>query len=226
MPFLLNSTLQSPAVSRVLDRLFRAADATDKVVLTHARREAEKRGAVNDSDLADLLKEAFLPVPPEVGNFLYILARTQSSRNIVEFGTSFGISTIYLASAVRDNGGGRVITTELNSEKAGRARQNLDEAGLGDLVEIRQGDALLTLRDLEDSIDMLLLDGWKNLYFPVLQCVESRLRSGALVIADDLDIFPEAHKPYLEYVRRPANGYVSVEVPLGDRIEPSLRNGR
>jgi predicted O-methyltransferase YrrM len=219
-----NCTLQSLAVSRVLDRLFRAAEETDEVVLAHARREGEKRGAVNDSDMADLLNEAFIPIPREVGNFVYILARTQTSRNIVEFGTSFGISTIYLAAAVRDNGGGRVITTELNVEKAVRARQNLDEAGLGDLVEIRQGDAVFTLRNLEDSIDMLLLDGWKNLYLPVLQSVESRLRPGALVIADDLDIFPEAHQPYLRYVRDSINGYVSVEVPLGDRLEVSLRN--
>ena len=174
--------------------------------------------------MADLLNESFIPITREVGNFVYILARWQSSRNIVEFGTSFGISTIYLASAVRDNGGGRVITTELNTEKAAWARQNLDEAGLGDLVEIRQGDALFTLRNLEDSIDMLLLDGWKNLYLPVLQRVESRLRPGSLVIADDLDIFPEAHQPYLGYVRDSINGYVSVEVPLGDRLEVSLRN--
>ena len=224
MSSLLNSTLQSITVTRVLDRLFRAAEETDEVILSTARREAEKRGALNDSDLADLFSEAFLPVPREVGQFLYILARAQSSRNILEFGTSFGISTIYLASALRDNGGGRVITTELNANKARLARQNLDEAGLGDLVEIRQGDALVTLRGLEDSIDMLLLDGWKNLYLPVLRSVESRLRPGAVVVADDLDIYPEVHKPYLEYVRHSVNGYVSVEVPLGDRLELSLRN--
>ena len=224
MSSLLNSTLQSITVTRVLDRLFRAAEETDEVILSTARREAEKRGALNDSDLADLFSVAFLPVPREVGQFLYILARAQSSRNILEFGTSFGISTIYLASALRDNGGGRVITTELNANKARRARQNLDEAGLGDLVEIREGDALVTLRRLEDSIDMLLLDGWKNLYLPVLRCVESRLRPGAVVVADDLDIYPEVHKPYLEYVRHSVNGYVSVEVPLGDRLELSLRN--
>ena len=224
MSSLLNSTLQSITVTRVLDRLFRAAEETDEVILSTARREAEKRGALNDSDLADLFSVAFLPVPREVGQFLYILARAQSSRNILEFGTSFGISTIYLASALRDNGGGRVITTELNANKARLARQNLDEAGLGDLVEIREGDALVTLRRLEDSIDMLLLDGWKNLYLPVLRCVESHLRPGAVVVADDLDIYPEVHKPYLEYVRHSVNGYVSVEVPLGDRLELSLRN--
>src|SRR6266481_894751 len=224
MPSLFHSTLRSITVTRVLDRLFRSAEETDGIILSHARSEAEKRGAANDSDLADLFTEAFLPVPREMGELLYILARSQSSRTIVEFGTSFGISTIYLASAVRDNGGGRVITTELNTNKARRARENLDEAGLADLVEIREGDALLTLRDLDAWIDMLLLDGWKNLYLPVLRCVESRLRPGALVIADDLDIFPEAHKAYLEYVRHSVNGYFSVEIPLGDRIELSLRN--
>ncbi|MGO8763316.1 MAG: O-methyltransferase [Desulfobaccales bacterium] len=220
-----HSALHAPAVTRVLDRLFQAAEETDPAIVARLREEMGKTdGPVNDSERAELLGEAFLPVSREMGQLLYILARAQRSRNIVEFGTSFGISTIFLAAALRDNGGGRVITTEMNGEKVKRARQHLDAAGLGFLVEFRAGDALVTLRDLEGPIDLVLLDGWKNLYLPVLQLVEPHLRQGALIIADDLDIFPEAHKPYLEYVRRPENGYLSVEVPLGDRIEVSLRN--
>jgi predicted O-methyltransferase YrrM len=219
------SALNSPAVTGVLDRLFRAAAETDPPLLARMAAEAGPAGGlVNDQERADLLQEAFLPVSPEMGRFLYLLARAQQSRLIVEFGTSFGISTIHLAAALRDNGGGRVVATELNAEKVKRARRHLDEAGLGDLVEIRAGDALVTLRDLEGPIDLLLLDGWKNLYLPVLQLLESRLHPGTLIVADDLDIFPEAHLPYLGYVRCPENGYVSVEVPLGDRIEVSLRN--
>ncbi|XXY48788.1 class I SAM-dependent methyltransferase [Sorangium sp. So ce269] len=82
---------------------------------------------------------------------------------MVEFGTWFGISTVFLAAAVRDGGGGRVIGSELHPEKVRRARKNLDESGLGDLVEIREGDALVPLRDVEGPIDLVLLDGWKNL---------------------------------------------------------------
>jgi predicted O-methyltransferase YrrM len=73
------------------------------------------------------------------------------------------------------------------------------------------------------SVDLLLLDGWKEAYLPMLRLLEPQLSPGALVVADDLAIAPDALAPYLEYVRQPCNGYVSVELPLGDRIEISLR---
>jgi predicted O-methyltransferase YrrM len=222
MPVSSISVLQSKPVTRVLDRLYKASEETDPSILSHAHEEALKEAATSDSGVAHLLGEAFMPVSPETGRFLYILARTQDSRTIVEFGTSFGISTIFLAAAVCDNGEGRVIASELNAKKVKAARRNLYEAGLGDFVEIREGDALTTLRELEGAVDLLFLDGWKDMYLPVLQLVEPHLRSGSIVIADDLDIYPEVHRPYLEYVRCPENGYVSVEVPLGDRIEVSF----
>lgn len=215
--------LLSEPVTRVLDRLYLACEQTDGAVCSHAQEEILKRGAACDSGIADLLDTAYMPVSREMGMFLYIIARAQRSRSIVEFGTSFGISTVFLAAAVRDNGVGRVITTERNPEKVRSARRNLEEAGLGDLVEVREGDALSTLAELDGTVDLLLLDGWKDAYLPVLKLVEPRLRPGSLVIADDLDIFPDAHKPYLEYVRCPENGYFSAEMPLGDRIELSLR---
>lgn len=217
-------TLRSDAVSRVLEGLFAAAERTDPPLLEHAWADANRGGGmVVDSAMAATLGVAFMPVSPDAGRFLYILARSLGCRSVVEFGTSFGISTLFLASAVRDNGGGRVIATEQEPEKVRRARQSLDEAGLGDLVEIREGDARETLRDLDAPIDLLFLDGWKDLYLPILKLVEPRLRAGAAVVADDLDIFPDATRGYLEYVRDPANGYESVEVPLGDRFEFSAR---
>ena len=71
---------------------------------------------------------------------------------------------------------------------------------------------------------MLLLDGWKEAYLHMLRFLEPQLSPNALVVADDLDIAPEALAPYLDYVRKPGNGYVSVEMPLGDRIELSMRS--
>ena len=119
---------------------------------------------------------------------------------------------------------GRLVTTELSASKAKRARQNIAEAGLSDIVEIREGDAFETLKEgLGDGIDLLLLDGWKDLYLPLLKVLEPRLSPGALVIADDLNIAPEALASYVRYVRDPLNGYVSVEVPLDDGLELSIR---
>jgi predicted O-methyltransferase YrrM len=122
-----------------------------------------------------------------------------------------GISTIYLAAALRDNGGGHLIGTELEPAKVARARANLDAAGLADLVEIREGDALETLRDVGGEVDLLLVDGAFALYLPVLKLVEARLRPGAVVLGEN------AFEPgYLDYVRNPSNGYVSQPLPLDE----------
>jgi predicted O-methyltransferase YrrM len=92
-----------------------------------------------------------------------------------------------------------------------------------DYVDLREGDALETLKGIAGGVTLLFLDGWKKLYLPVLKLLEPALAPGALVVADDLDLFPEVHKPYLAYVRNPDSGYVSVEVPIGDRLELSVR---
>ena len=124
---------------------------------------------------------------PDLGRLLYLLATSARAKTIVEFGTSFGISTIYLASALRDSGGGKLITSELELSKSQRAQAHLAEVGLGDLVEHRVGDALeLLARDLE-TVDFLLLDGAKPLYFRVLKLVEPWLRKGAVIVADNVN---------------------------------------
>ena len=125
---------------------------------------------------------------------------------------------MHLAAALRDNGGGRLITCEFEPSKVERARANLVAAGLDDLVEIRVGDALQTLRDdLPEAIDLVLLDGAKALYPEVLALLQSRLRPGALIVADNADDSPE----YLAHVRSPEGGYLST--PFGDDVELSVK---
>jgi predicted O-methyltransferase YrrM len=207
-------TLTQPALSMLIDRLFAEADAA----------ENERRPATRADDREDyrqyygLLKDQPLPVSRTTGRLLYMLARSVRARTIVEFGTSFGISTLHLAAALRDNGGGRLIGSEFEPSKITRARANLHAAGLSDLVEIREGDALQTLaRDLPDSIDLILLDGAKSLYSPILSLLEGRLRSGALIVADNADDSPE----YLTRVRSASGDYLSV--PFADDVELSMR---
>ena len=128
----------------------------------------------------------FLNVSADFGRFLYMCARARKAKRIVEFGTSFGISTIHLACALRDGGGGHLIGTELEPTKAKRAQENLAAAGLADLVEIRVGDALETLKDgIDGDLDLVLLDGAFSLYLPVLKLLEPHLRDGAFVIGDN-----------------------------------------
>ena len=210
----------------LLNRLFAEADAAEPA--THAAVAGFAAGELarlmrSKSEYLELygrLKELPLAVSREAGALLYILARSCGARAIVEFGTSFGISTLFLAAALRDNGGGRLITSECEESKAERARQNLTEGGLIDLVEIRVGDALHTLRDgLPDGIDLLLLDGAKGLYADILDLTEKKLRPGALLVADDADDCPD----YLARVRSIAAGYLSV--PLAGDVELSVRLG-
>lgn len=219
-------TLSTPKVQAVLERLYGHAKAVDQGALAVANPITE---AIDTDDKfrvrSELLKEAYLPVPREVGRLLYMLARTYPCQTIVEFGTSLAISAIHLASAVRDNGGGKVVTTELNAEKARHAAENLREAGLLDLVEIRVGDARETLRALDGGVDFGFIDGWKELYLPVLKVIEPRLRAGALVVADNLNLAGSILKDYVDYTGLERNGYLSVQLPIGDRLSVALRLG-
>ncbi len=217
------ATLLDDAPRTVLSRLFTAAAQEGPALLALRDRFGGEVDASLAAVAADAAAEIYMPVAPEVGRLLYLLTRARGAGLVVEFGTSFGISTIHLAAAARDNGGGRVITTELAATKAAAARANLAEAGLGDLVDVRVGDAFETLRDLPGPIDLLLLDGWNQLYLPLLRVLEPRLASGALVVADDVTLFAEESRSYLEYVHDPANGYVHTPVPLDDGVDLAVR---
>jgi predicted O-methyltransferase YrrM len=146
------------------------------------------------------------------------LVRGAAPGKVIEFATSFGISTIYLAAAVRDRGDGSVITTELHAGKAETAARYFAQAGLSDRIDLRVGDALETLRNVKDDVSVLFLDGWKNIYLPILQLLEPALRPGPLVVADDLDLFPEPLKPYRA---RPRS---CPRIPVGENPRPQLHN--
>jgi len=218
------TTLTSAPLAPLLDRLFAEADetsATTRAAFSHIAAEELARLRASKTEYLDfygVLRDAPLAVSRETGTLLYMLARGTNARNIVEFGTSFGISTLHLAAALRDNGGGRLITTEFEPSKIARARENLTAGGLIDLVEIREGDALQTLKaGLPETIDLLLLDGAKALYPDVLALLEDRLRPGAFVVADDADVSPD----YLARVRSTEQGYLST--PFGGDVEVSMR---
>jgi predicted O-methyltransferase YrrM len=161
------------------------------------RMSAEERTRLMTSktdyrEMYERMKDFHLAVSRDTATLLYMLARSTQAGSIVEFGTSFGISTLHLAAALRDNGGGRIIRTEFETSKIARTQANIDAAGLSDLVEIRAGDALQTLAsNLPDHIDLVLLDGAKPLYPQVLALLEPRLRQGALIAADNADWCPE-----------------------------------
>lgn len=219
------STLINNPTAQLLASLHQQADRADNALKQQVMAAVAASGKTLETFFAEKIARDksdfksglrgmanhFLAVSPEYGRFLYMCARALKARRIVEFGTSMGISTIYLAAALRDNGGGRLIGSEIEPAKVTRAGDHIKAAGLADLVEIRAGNALETLQEMEGDVDLLLLDGAFALYVPVLKLIEPRLRNGALVLAENaLD------RDYLDYVRTPANGYLSQEMNLGE----------
>jgi predicted O-methyltransferase YrrM len=170
---------------------------------------------------ADAKAEVYMPISAQGGRLLYNLIRAARPATVVEFGTSFGISTLYLAAAVRDNGAGRVISTELSASKATAAHRTFAETGLDDLITVLEGDARETLLGVGGPVEFVLLDGWKDLCLPVLRLLEPWLPPGTIVVADDVD--QDDLQPYLDYVRGSHNGYQSVTFPVEDGMEISCR---
>jgi predicted O-methyltransferase YrrM len=207
-----------------LDNLHRAAKG-DRWKIT-AGIPAVLVGLLRGRDVAtsiqSYLQRAFIPVSPESGQFLYLTALAARARNVVEFGTSYGISTLYLAAAARETGG-RVIGSEIEPEKLAIARANMEDAGVADIVDIREGDALQSLRDVPDGVDFLLLDGWKDLYQPVLDLLHPKLAPGAVVVADNIFTFKTALRPYVERMQAPGSGFRSTTVAIGEGMEFSVK---
>ncbi|WP_441245311.1 O-methyltransferase [Kitasatospora sp. McL0602] len=212
--------LNAPAVRQVLAELYRASESDDAVVEHALSLVAGREEPPSLAESVELTTEALLPVQPKVGQMLHHLVRTLRPVRVVEFGTSYGISTIHLAAALRENGVGTVVGSEMNGHKVAQARKNLEAAGLADLVEIREGDARETLADLDGPVDLVLLDGWKELCLPMLDLLAPKMRPGTVIVADNLSMMPQE---YLDRVRAEGGDYVSIDLPLGEGIELSTR---
>lgn len=215
------STLHDPRVASALDRMFTQAEQDDATRRRIRATWPDGFTSATPQEQADAKAEVYMPISAQGGQLLYNLIRAARPATVVEFGTSFGISTLYLAAAVRDNGAGRVISTELSTSKAAAAHRTFAETGLADLITVLEGDARETLLSVRGCVDFVLLDGWKDLCLPVLRLLEPRLAPGTIVVADDVD--QEDLQPYLDYVRDPHNGYLSVTFPVEDGMEISCR---
>jgi predicted O-methyltransferase YrrM len=176
----------------------------------------------------NFVRDKLVALDPEKCELCYLLCRALRARRVVEFGTSFGVSTIYLAAAVRDNvrdfgGEGTVIGTEIEPGKAAAAQGNLSEAGLGDFVEIRIGDATESLKDAGGVVDFLLLDSWIPGVRPVIDLMAPQLRAGSLVLCDNVELFEAEYAEYTSFIRDPNNGFRSVLLSHPGGLELSVK---
>jgi predicted O-methyltransferase YrrM len=217
------------------DAVLARLDAEARAQSAEMRRyyDAKKQSAKRTTDLASpddmaFVRDKFVALDPEKCDLCYMLCRSLKARRVVEFGTSFGVSTIYLATAVRDTvradgGQGVVIGTEIEPTKAKVAATNLGEAGLGQFVDIRVGDARATLKDAGGPVDFVLLDSWIPLVRPVIDVVAPQMRPGAMVVCDNVQMYEKEYADYTAFVRNPNNGFRSVLLSHEGGLELSIK---
>jgi predicted O-methyltransferase YrrM len=227
----MKTALCDPKADAVLARLEREANAqsTDMRRYYDAKKQQVKRTTDPDSpeDMA-FVRDKFVALDPEKCDLCYMLCRSIKARRVVEFGTSFGVSTIYLAAAVRDTmreegGSGVVVGSEIEPIKAEVANANLADAGLRDFVDVRVGDARRTLKNAGGPVDFLLLDSWIPLVRPVMDVVATQLRKGAIVVCDNVQIYEREYADYTSFVRDPKNGFRSVLLAHEGGMEISVK---
>lgn len=225
----IRNPLHDPRAEAVLARLHAQGDREFKYLVAHGLKSMLHRWFTRRKpDINwDFLRDKLIPLHPDKCRLAYVLCRSLHAQRVVEFGTSFGVSTIYLAAAVRDNARtgtrGVVIGTEIEPTKAAVARANLAEAGLSDYVEVREGDAVQTLRDIGGPADFLLMDSWTRYVRSIIEIMAPQLRPGAIVMADNVPQVPRSYRDYTDYVRNPANGFRSIRWPYKGGVEISVR---
>jgi predicted O-methyltransferase YrrM len=225
------TVLNDPILERLLDRLHTASDAQTEAIREHydgrdraTGRAPEAQAALTKTFLADKL----YALDRDKAEFCYQLCRAIDARRVVEIGTSYGVSTLYLAAAVRDNvraggGNGVVIGTEYEPEKARAAREHFDEAGLSSFIDLREGDLRDTLRDIEDAVDFMLVDIWIPMSRPALELVAPHLRPRAVVVCDNTGRERSAYADYFAFINDPTQHFRTMTLPFNGGFEMSVR---
>jgi predicted O-methyltransferase YrrM len=183
---------------------------------------------VAEAQITDFRRDKLVALDRDKAEFCYLLCRSSNARRIVEAGTSYGVSALYLAAAVRDNirasgGDGIVIGTEYEPEKARVARAHFAESGLDHLIELREGDLRETLQHIDRPIDFMLVDIWIPMARPALALVAPHLRPGAIVVCDNTAQHRAAYADYFAFLADPANGFRTMTLPFGGGLELSVR---
>ena len=222
------SPLNDPGLEALLDRLHKQSDKeVDETNAYFARREREEsfdHESYCDDDTHQFLSDKMVALDRDKAAFCYQLCRSLRATRVVEAGTSFGISTLYLAAAVCDNKveNGVVIGTEHEPSKVEIARQNFKEAGLSDYIDLREGDLRQTLQDVGGPVDFMLVDIW-DVALPALELVSSSLRPGAIVACDNTTVAIDEYRGYFEFVNNPSNRFRTMTVPFEGGFELTVR---
>ena len=192
------NTISNKKTTKTLNKLHKESSSEKLTIM-----KGVLKGVFRELRPSDM-KDAYIAITKKQGEYIYDLLIREKAKNIIEFGTSFGISTIYLGAAAKENKG-HVITTELLDSKANRALQNFKDADVNSYIDLRIGDAMETLQNAPDNIDFLLLDGWNDLYLPLIKTLEPKLKKGAYIYTDNIN-FPGS-KSFKEYIKSQPEKY-------------------
>jgi predicted O-methyltransferase YrrM len=223
------SVLHDPALENLLARLHDESDAQlagmRAYYAARDRQDAPPQGE-DAARIKEFLGDKLVALDRDKAEFCYQLCRANAARRIVEIGTSYGVSTLYLAAALRDNAGkgaGLVIGTEYEPQKAAAARANFAAAGLSPFIDLREGDLRATLKDIAGPIDFVMVDIWIPMARPALELVAPHLREGAIVVCDNTGKYRAAYADYFAFLDDPANAFRTMTLPFDGGLELSVR---
>src|ERR1700722_8524838 len=224
------SVINDPELERLLAELHARSDDQVEAIDSYLAQRSGGAYPTADEDLRNFRKDKLVALDRDKEEVCYLLCRANNARRIVEAGTSYGVSTLYLAAAVRDNvratgGSGVVIGTEYEPKKARAARQHFNEAGLSRFIDLREGDLRETLRQIEGPVDFMLVDIWIPMARPALELVAPHLRPRAVVTCDNTGREDErsAYADYFAFINDPAQGFQTMTLPFSGGLEMSVR---
>ena len=221
------SVLGDPKLQALVDRLqalSQGQEAETGVWFADRGKRGELSWDGFDEASHRYMADKLVALEPAKAEFCHLMCRALGARRVVEVGTSWGVSTLYLAAAVRANGGGTVIGTEHEPAKAAAARAHFAEAGFADLIDLREGDLRETLKVIEDPVDFVLMDIWTEMARPAIELIGPHLRTGAVIVADNTTRVRHAYAKFLAYVEDPANGLTAMTLPFEGGLEMVVKN--
>ena len=228
------SILNDPKLEALLDALHAQSEGQSGAIDAYFARRI-KEGTLSwdgmDAETTLFFRDKMVALEKDKAEFCYALCRALGARRVVECGTSYGVSTLYLAAAVRDNlasrseavGESKVIATEWETGKAAIARRNFAAAGLGQFIDLREGDLKDTLKNIEGPVDFVLLDIWSEAVMPAMANIAPHLRQGAVIIADNTQSARRGYEAYFAFIADPKNRLRTLTLPFAGGLEMTVR---
>lgn len=212
----------------LLDTLHATSDEQVALIQSFEARRGNDKPPPSDDEVRSFRSDKLVALDRDKAEFCYQLCRAKKASKVIEIGTSFGVSTIYLAAAVRANistfgGEGVVIGTEYESGKAAAARANFARAGLSNFIQLREGDLRETLKQIDGPIDFVLLDIWISVSRPAIELVAPHLSEGAVVVCDNTKIHRALYSDYFDFLNDPTNRFTTMTLPFQGGLELSVR---